>query len=321
MFRCREGAIAVCAVLVGGVPNLRDCLARTLTPVMVITRFRVVDPDGFAGRVDAALVVLRARPGFLTADLERNLSLFESIEPGAGGRMRAYLESARDTYEVAKRRFLYTSFASFLPLLRADVLTRTPTLAKLLLRPLDTLAGETVHDRRLRQILGYPAVLLGSSPFSAPSMYHLMSHLDMADGVLYPMGGFTKLIEAVADVAEGWDLVTASAAEGRDARAELRRAEDREPVAEELKRRGDRRQTRDRDPEGVLAVGLENLRHRPVPHDPLRCLRRHTRHVPVRDDRAVEHPQAALYFDGEVDMPRSVDDVEPLFVPEGRRRR
>ena len=40
---------------------------------MVITRFRVVDPDGFAGRVDAALAVLRDRPGFLAADLERNL--------------------------------------------------------------------------------------------------------------------------------------------------------------------------------------------------------------------------------------------------------
>ena len=47
--------------------------ARTLTAVMVITRFRVVDPAGFAERVDAALAVLRARTGFLTADLERNL--------------------------------------------------------------------------------------------------------------------------------------------------------------------------------------------------------------------------------------------------------
>ena len=51
----------------------RNRRARTLAPVMVITRFRVVDPDGFADRVDAALVVLSARPGFLAADLERNL--------------------------------------------------------------------------------------------------------------------------------------------------------------------------------------------------------------------------------------------------------
>jgi hypothetical protein len=40
---------------------------------MVITRFRVVDPDGFADRIDAALAVLRARTGFLAADLERNI--------------------------------------------------------------------------------------------------------------------------------------------------------------------------------------------------------------------------------------------------------
>ena len=46
---------------------------RTLSPVMVITRFRVADPVGFADRVDAALAVLRARTGFLTADLERSL--------------------------------------------------------------------------------------------------------------------------------------------------------------------------------------------------------------------------------------------------------
>jgi quinol monooxygenase YgiN len=41
--------------------------------VMVITRFRVVDPKGFGDRVHAALTVLRARSGFLSADLERNL--------------------------------------------------------------------------------------------------------------------------------------------------------------------------------------------------------------------------------------------------------
>ncbi|MBF4461407.1 MULTISPECIES: phytoene desaturase family protein [unclassified Rathayibacter] len=136
------------------------------------------------------------------ADLEANLALFERVEPGSGERMRRYLDSARDTYEVAKRRFLYSSFASFLPLMRRDVLRRTGKLGKLLLTPLDTFAATAVSENRLRQILGYPAVFLGSSPFTAPSMYHLMSHLDLADGVLYPRGGFTTLIEAVADVAK-----------------------------------------------------------------------------------------------------------------------
>jgi phytoene desaturase len=57
-------------------------------------------------------------------------------------------------------------------------------------------------DRRLRQVLGYPAVFLGSSPSRAPSMYHLMSRLDLGDRVLYPQGGFTRLIEVMTTLAE-----------------------------------------------------------------------------------------------------------------------
>lgn len=41
--------------------------------MLVITRFRVRDVDGFRGRVDGALAVLSAREGFETADLQQNL--------------------------------------------------------------------------------------------------------------------------------------------------------------------------------------------------------------------------------------------------------
>jgi phytoene desaturase len=146
----------------------------------------------------------------ISAQRAGNIALFEQIEPGAGAKLDAYLESARDTYEIAKKRFLYTSFADFRPLLTRDVLSRTGTLGRLLLEPLATLAARTVKDDRLRKILGYPAVFLGSSPYITPSMYHLMSHLDLADGVLYPMGGFTRVINSIADLAraEGVDIIT-----------------------------------------------------------------------------------------------------------------
>jgi heme-degrading monooxygenase HmoA len=41
--------------------------------MLVITRFRVSDADGFRSRVDAALSVLRTRDGFEADDLQRNL--------------------------------------------------------------------------------------------------------------------------------------------------------------------------------------------------------------------------------------------------------
>ncbi len=41
--------------------------------MLVVTRFRVSDPESFGSRVDDALAVLRTRDGFEEADLVQNL--------------------------------------------------------------------------------------------------------------------------------------------------------------------------------------------------------------------------------------------------------
>jgi phytoene desaturase len=83
-----------------------------------------------------------------------------------------------------------------------DVVRRSLTLGRLLTRSLGSHVAAQFTDNRLRQVLGYPAVFLGSSPSRAPSMYHLMSRLDLGDRVLYPQGGFTRLVEVIATLAE-----------------------------------------------------------------------------------------------------------------------
>ena len=146
----------------------------------------------------------------ISAEVDENIALFESIEKGAGAKLRAYLDSAKEVYDLAKARFLYTTFADFRPLLKKDVLGQAARFVKLLLQPLSSFVNHRFRDSRLRQVLGYPAVFLGSSPYLTPSMYHLMSHLDLEDGVLYPMGGFTRVIESIADLAraEGVTIIT-----------------------------------------------------------------------------------------------------------------
>jgi 1-hydroxy-2-isopentenylcarotenoid 3,4-desaturase len=144
----------------------------------------------------------RADPLDISASRDENIELFESIQRKSGPRLDRYLDSAALTYDLAKRYFLYTSFEKLGPLFKRDVVGHLPHLASLLLRPLSSLAARTVRDDRLRKILGYPAVFLGASPFRAPSMYHLMSHLDLSDGVLYPIGGFARVIQSIADLAE-----------------------------------------------------------------------------------------------------------------------
>lgn len=146
----------------------------------------------------------------LRADGAANRALFEREEPGAGAALDRYLSGAAETYRLAVDRFLYSTFADLRPLFAPDLLRRLPRLARLLLQPLDRYAAEFVKDGRLRQVLGYPAVFLGTSPDRAPSMYHLMSHLDLDDAVRYPLGGFAALIDRIVALAEdaGARLVT-----------------------------------------------------------------------------------------------------------------
>lgn len=142
-----------------------------------------------------------ARPvDVVTGDAQAE-ALFEELEPGSGPRLRRYLDSASAAYRAALAAFLYNRFSSWRDVLHPRVLTALPRVLPLLPRSLWSFAAARFRHPVLRQILGYPAVFLGSSPFRAPALYHLMSHLDLRDGVRYPRGGFTEIVAVLERLA------------------------------------------------------------------------------------------------------------------------
>ena len=149
-------------------------------------------------------------PFDLPAGRDAARAAMASLDPAAGAQLDRYFDSAESTYELALRRFLYSSFDSMRPFLDREVLAGLPRLGRLMGRSLDAEIRTRTRDPRLRRLLGYPAVFLGGSPLRVPSMYHLMSHLDVNDGVLYPEGGFARVIESIAQLATtlGARLVT-----------------------------------------------------------------------------------------------------------------
>lgn len=142
-----------------------------------------------------------AEPLELRSDADDSVARFEAVEPGAGGRLRRYLASARDTTELAREHLLYSTFESLPRLLTPAVLRRAGRLLPLVLQTLDRYVARRFGDERLRRVLGYPAVFLGTAPDRAPALYHLMSHADLADGVLYPQGGFGTVVDALLRLA------------------------------------------------------------------------------------------------------------------------
>ncbi|MFK3678409.1 phytoene desaturase family protein [Microbacterium sp. NPDC090218] len=129
------------------------------------------------------------------------IALFESLEPGSGPALDAYLDSARNAASMAEKYFLYNPFTRMRSLTAPEVLRALPRLFTLLGTRLQSFAARRFRHPVVRQILGYPAVFLGTDPRSAPAMYHLMSALDLDQGVSYPRGGFWRVIERIEALA------------------------------------------------------------------------------------------------------------------------
>ncbi len=148
------------------------------------------------------------------ADAEANYATFNALSSGDGDAMRDYAAESKQLYDLALERFLYTTFERPMSVANPAVMRSLPKLASLLTRSLGSKVAASVRDPRLRQILGFHAVFLGSSPSRAPSLFSLMSHLDLTDGVRYPRGGMYALIEALERMAveEGVEIRTSTPA-------------------------------------------------------------------------------------------------------------
>lgn len=163
--------------------------------------------------LDAELDLVRLDPAYrvwfegddtsidLRSDPAEAARVFDELEPGSGERLRAYLRSAERIAGMAVGGLLYNRFDSPRSFTSALRPSDAPELTRLLVQSLASRIRQTVSDERLRKVLGYPAVFLGTSPYAAPSMYHLMSYFDLQDGVRYPRGGFGTLITALARLA------------------------------------------------------------------------------------------------------------------------
>lgn len=150
------------------------------------------DPDAVGGG---------SGPVTVPAGRDQVTGLFEALEPGSTATLDAYLDSAQHAGAMAQKYFLYNPFTRMRSLLAPEVLRALPRLSALLGTRLQSFAARRFTHPVVRQILGYPAVFLGTDPRSAPAMYHLMSALDLDQGVSYPQGGFWRVIERIEALA------------------------------------------------------------------------------------------------------------------------
>lgn len=132
------------------------------------------------------------------SDLARDSQAFESLQTGAGDRLRQYLQKSEDTYNLATDQLLYKNYNSTKDFLSPPLLRQATKLN--MLSNLHSYTLKYFKDPRLQQIMEYPSVFLGASPYSAPAFYNLLNHALFNQGVFYPKGGMVQVTRALTKI-------------------------------------------------------------------------------------------------------------------------
>lgn len=145
-------------------------------------------------------------PLVIQGDVDKDCHTFEAIEQGAGDKLQRYVEFSSQVYKLAVKHFLYNNFLRVRDVLRFEIIKHAPRMLLLVGQNLDSYVSKRFRDQRLRQILEYHMVFLGSSPFQAPAIYTLMSHLDFRSGVYYPKRGMMSLVGDMQKIGSDYDI-------------------------------------------------------------------------------------------------------------------
>jgi phytoene desaturase len=133
------------------------------------------------------------------SDLEKNYQLFDTFEDNGGEKLKEYLDSAEKMYELSVKELLYRDYRSIFDFLNGKMLLSGMRLN--ILENLDHFVNRKFESDYSRKIVQYSIGFLGSSPQRTPSLYHIMSHIDLTMGVFYPQGGMRKVAQSIYELA------------------------------------------------------------------------------------------------------------------------
>ncbi|MEI6477803.1 MAG: phytoene desaturase family protein [bacterium] len=132
--------------------------------------------------------------------LEGVADVIEGLEPGSRQRFLDYMVATGRQYHLITDHFLNRRYRGPLDLISTKALAALRTLP--LLGSVDTYVRRRFKTDKVRKLLEYSLVFLGTSPYQAPGMYSMMAHVDYAQGVYYPEKGIGSLVDAMLALGE-----------------------------------------------------------------------------------------------------------------------
>jgi phytoene desaturase len=139
--------------------------------------------------------------------------IFENIEKGSADKLRVFLKEAKFKYNVGMQQLVYKPAYSWMEFATLDVLKGVAQSN--IFSSVSSYVRKSFTDHRLVSLLEFPVLFLGAMPNKIPALYTMMNYAALEQGTFYPMGGMTKIIEGMRDLAVelGVKIETATAIE------------------------------------------------------------------------------------------------------------
>ena len=143
--------------------------------------------------------------------LEKICIAFDKEEPGSSAKLRKFIKTAQDNYNVAIKDLVYRPGLSPFELI-------TPVTVKKIGQFFSTISREVrkeFDNPRLISILEFPVLFLGAKPSDTPAFYSFMNYADFGLGTFHPKDGMYSVIEGMRELAidEGVSIKTNSSVE------------------------------------------------------------------------------------------------------------
>lgn len=132
-------------------------------------------------------------------NMDKDLATFEKIEPWVSKKFKKYLKLSKFQYEIAMKKFVYKNYDSFWDFIDWDLFIQSFKLK--IFSKMSSYVSGFFSSEKMKKIIQYPLLFLGTSPYEAPAIYNIMSHVDFNMGVFYPQGWIFEISKALRAIA------------------------------------------------------------------------------------------------------------------------
>ena len=136
----------------------------------------------------------------IPAGIDRVARLFEELEPGSAGQLRAFLDEGKLKYDIGINNLVYKPGLSIMEFTNMHLLRNVLRLH--VFSSVSSHVRKLFKHPRIIQLLEFPVLFLGAAPQNTPALYTLMNYADIALGTWYPKGGMYSVVDGMVKLAK-----------------------------------------------------------------------------------------------------------------------